>query len=208
MSSSSSDDLRLYYEEEARQRLRKPVQGRRVDLRTRFVEQLNAEGRLSVVDFGAGPGHEASAFHQVGIGYVGLDIAHGNGVLAAGDGATVVQGSVAAPPFRHDGFEAGWSMSTLMHLPTPSVPAAVEAIAAVLVEGAPLWVGQWGGDLGDVFEGDAVPGQRRLFSLRSAELNRSLLAEVGEVEHQETWSVGPEGWEYHVIQVRVHKQVA
>ena len=203
MSSSSRDDLRLYYEEEARQRLRKPVQGRRVELRTRFIEQLVGEGRSTVVDFGAGPGHEAAAFHDSGIDYVGVDLAHGNGVIAATKGATVVQGSLADPPFRRGAFEAGWSMSTLMHLPTASVSAAVEALAAALVRGAPLLVGQWGGDLGDVFGGDAVPGRRRLFSLRSLERNRSLLAEVGDVEHQEVWPVGPEGWEYHVIQVRV-----
>jgi hypothetical protein len=47
--------LRAYYEEEARLRMRKPVAGRRVGLRDDFVSLLNAEGRRSVVDFGAGP---------------------------------------------------------------------------------------------------------------------------------------------------------
>src|SRR3954451_6581333 len=42
-------NLRAYYEEEARLRLRKPVAGGRVDLRDEFMSLLNAERRRSVV---------------------------------------------------------------------------------------------------------------------------------------------------------------
>lgn len=117
---SVQQSLRAYYEEEARLRLRKPVTGRRVELRDEFLTLLRAEGRRSVVDFGAGPGRDGEALVIEGLDYVGLDLANANGVLAAERGITVVQGSVDAPPIRAESFDAGWSMSTLMHIPRTS----------------------------------------------------------------------------------------
>lgn len=111
---SVQQNLRAYYEEEARLRLRKPVTGRRVELRDEFLTPLRAERRRSVVDFGAGPGRDGEAFVTAGLDFVGLDLAHANGVLAAERGITVVQGPVDAPPCRAEFFDAGWSISTLM----------------------------------------------------------------------------------------------
>ena len=79
-------DLRSFYEEEARQGLRGPLKGERVELRTRCLDLLKKEARVSVVDLGSGPGRDASAFLEAGHTYVGIDLAHGNGVLAARDG--------------------------------------------------------------------------------------------------------------------------
>jgi len=198
----STADLRSYYEEEARRGLRSELVGQRLVERNDFIALLRAESRTSIIDFGAGPGHDIGGFAHAGIAGIGLDLAHGNGVLAAGNGLVVLQSSIAAPPLRPGSFAAGWCMSTLMHVPEADVPATLVAMAAVLAAGAPLVVGQWGGSLGDLTSHDGIEGEQRLFSLRSFERNCALLAQIGELERSEIWPTGPDGWEYHLCQVR------
>ena len=191
-------NLRAYYEEEARLRLRKPVAGSRVELRADFVALLNAESRQSVVDFGAGPGRDGEAFVAAGLDFVGLDLAHANTVLASERGVSVVQGSIDAPPFRQGTFDAGWSMSTLMHIPTADVPQTLTAMVASLRPGAPLCVGVWGGDQGDIIGEFGLDGHQRFFSLRPFDVNLTLFAACGEVERATTWALGPDEWQYEV----------
>ena len=197
-------DLRSYYEEEARLAARGPLRGRRLELRAQFVEQLVAEQRSSVIDFGAGPGRDAVGFHDAGISYVGLDLAHGNGVIAAQSDTIVMQASIDAPPLRQASFDAGWSMSTLMHVPDPDVPTALKALVAPLAPGAPMLFGLWGGTVGDHIDERGLDGQRRLFSLRSLDRNRELFKSIGHVEREELWDVGDRsGWEYQVFLMRI-----
>ena len=195
--------LRSYYEEEARQGLRGPLKGGRTKARSAFIDVLHAEARTSVVDFGSGPGRDAPGFLDERINYIGVDLAHGNGVLAAERGITVVHGSIDAPPFAPASFDAGWSMSTLMHLPTAEVPAALQAMVRTLRPGAPLWIGQWGGGMGEHIDDEHIEGEQRLFSLRTFEENQALLGVAATVEHGEIWPVDPAGWEYHMFHLRV-----
>jgi SAM-dependent methyltransferase len=195
-------NLRAYYEEEARLRVRKPVVGSRVELRDEFVSLLFTESRWSVVDFGAGPGRDGEAFIAAGLDFVGLDLAHANTVLASERGVSVVQGSIDAPPFREGTFDAGWSMSTLMHIPTDDVSQTLTAMIASLRPGAPLFVGVWGGDQGDIIGEFGLDGHQRFFSLRPFDENLQLLAECGGVENATVWDFGPDEWQYQVFKLR------
>lgn len=199
---SDTADLRSYYEEEARQRRRPVPTGRRAELHAEFVELLRTEGRRSIIDFGAGPGFDGPGFQRAGLHYVGLDLAHGNGVQARTAGIAVVQGSMAAPPFAAMSFDAGWSMSALMHLADPNVPATVSAMASVLRPGAPLVVGQWGGAPQTRVDTEKLPGHRRAFHSRPAERNRELLTAIGTVAELARWPTGGDG-EYQAFLVRI-----
>ncbi len=79
----------------------------------------------------------------------------------------------------------------------------MRSICRVLVPGAPLMIGQWGGTLGDIDSDHTVPGLPRLFSLRSADTNRELLGRHGSIERWEIRDAGPDGWEYHAAVLRV-----
>ncbi|MEZ5228534.1 MAG: class I SAM-dependent methyltransferase [Acidimicrobiales bacterium] len=204
MPSSPIDDLRSYYETEARLGRRTAPKGFRTEWRAAFVALLIAEHRRSVLDFGAGPGLDAGPFHDAGMHYVGLDLAHGNARIARAADAVVVQGSMSAPPFRPASFGAGWSMSTLMHVPESEVEDTVHAMVGVLEPEAPLLIGLWGGDRRDEIDVEQIAGERRLFSLRPFDRNRELVAVGGTVERVERLEVGPEGWEYHGFLLRAH----
>ena len=87
-------DLADYYEKEAQLRKRGRPREPRVRLQDEYIELLRAEGRSTVVDFGAGPGQDGDRFRAAGFGYLGLDLAHGNGLLAAERDLVTIQGSI------------------------------------------------------------------------------------------------------------------
>jgi SAM-dependent methyltransferase len=101
------------------------------------------EGRRSVLDVGAGPASDAERFIQAGIGYTGIDLAVANSVLASEAVVTVIAASLFDLPFPDAAFEAAWSMSTMMHVPTVEVDMAMRSICRVLAPGAPLMIEQW-----------------------------------------------------------------
>ena len=197
-------DLRSYYEREAELRSRRTLRGTRLGIRDDFLGLLADEGRSSVLDAGAGPGLDGRAFVAAGHRFVGVDLAGGNGRLAAEVGVTVIQGSITDLPIRPRSFDAGWSFSTLMHLPGPQAARAIVQLAAALRPGAPIMVGLWGREVEESIVDEAVlPGQRRPFRLRSFERNRELMTAGAEVERAERLEALSESWDYHVFRLRV-----
>ncbi len=192
--------MRDFYEVEAALETRGAAVGRRVATCAEFVDAVAAmrrPGAARVLDVGAGPGTDAATFVEAGLAYVGMDLAVGNARLAARSGVAVVPGSLFDLPFADRSFDALWTMSTLMHVPEAELPLALAEIRRVLRPGALIGVGQWGGPLGDIFGDTAISGHRRLFSLRAADVNRSLLESLGTCRRFDVWDVGPEQWEYH-----------
>ncbi|WP_040492689.1 class I SAM-dependent methyltransferase [Ilumatobacter nonamiensis] len=202
MTDPATRELRAYYEHEAVARSRGAAAGRRIDAVEAFAVLLAAEGRGSVLDVGAGPATDAGAFTDRSIRYIGVDLAVGNGIVARERGHDVVAGSMFDLPFRPDSFDAGWSMSTLMHVPASDVGRVMREILRPLVVGAPIGIGVWGGPGRDLWSEPDDSGARRLFSLRTASRNRALLEEYGSIEHWEAWDTGPDGWEYHFAILR------
>ncbi len=198
-----SRDLRSYYEAEATLRKRKPLSSMRVALIDEYILLLRDEGRRSVIDFGAGPGLDGARFVNAGHRYVGVDLAHGNAVLAGENNVTVVQAHLGALPFQPRRFDAGWSMSTLMHIREVDTADALHEMIAVLRPGAPMHVGLWGGPDGDVISEQGIDGQRRLFSLRSFRRNQELLGAFATIEWSTSWDFGPEEWPYHLFRLRI-----
>lgn len=203
MADAVGRELRAYYEHEAATGARGPATGRRVDAVTRFASQIAGEGRSSLLDVGAGPATDAAAFVDVGVRYVGIDLAVANASVARAKGYHVVSASLFEPPFRPESFDAGWSMSTLMHVPAERFGRAMRAMLRPLRAGAPCGIGMWGGPDRDLFTDPDGSGARRLFSLRSASRNRELLSSHGSLESWEVWDVGSDGWEYHFAVLRV-----
>lgn len=195
-------ELRSYYEAEASARIRRPLDGRRVEVRSDFIGRLRRDRRTTVVEVGAGPGRDGRAFVEAGLSFHGVDLAHENCHLASHDGVTVIQGVATDLPFRDGAFSAGWSMSTLMHLDDHDMVASLHELARVVERGAPCVVGIWGGDDRESVDETSIDGQRRRFHLRTAESNLDLVSVLGEVERHEVWRGFPDRWEYHLFEVR------
>lgn len=201
------EDLAAYYDQEAALRAAREVDPGRVARRGEFLALLRAEGRRTLLEVGAGPGRDAAAFLAAGIRVTGVDLSREHVRLARLAGVDAHHASVHAMPFPPRSFDAGWTMSTLVHVPDDQFDAALDAIADRLVDGAPLAVGLWGGvDHEGPNERDEIE-PRRFFSTRSHHRARAMLGRVGRVERFDTWArTEAARWQYQWAVVRISHQ--
>jgi SAM-dependent methyltransferase len=196
-------DLATYYDQEAPSRAGRAIDAERVRLRAEYAAMLLSEGRSRVLEIGTGPGQDAAAFLADGLGVAGVDLSaeHVRMCRAAGVDAQVA--SVLALPFADGSFDAGWTMSTLLHVSDADFDTAMLEIRRVLRAGAPLAVGVWGGE---DWEGANVKDTitpPRFFSSRSDERIQEMLGRHGTIERFTTWSRESSTWWYQWCVLRV-----
>ncbi|MGY1837943.1 MULTISPECIES: class I SAM-dependent methyltransferase [unclassified Modestobacter] len=182
--------LAAWYDRDAARRNARPIDPERVRRRQEFTALLLAEGRQRVLEVGTGPGRDAVALTEAGLSVSGVDLSAEHVALCRAAGIDAHVAPVRALPFADASLDAGWTMSTLLHVPDAELDQALGEIRRVLRPGAPLAVGVWCGD--DVegpftFHASDPP---RFFSLRSSGRLVELLSRHGEVERSETWRAG------------------
>ena len=201
--------LAHYYDQEGESRLREPLDARRVEARRRFTELLHSESRHDLLEVGSGPGRDAIAFAEAGIDVIAVDRSMGHARLASAQCMRAIQASVLHLPVRDGAFAAGWTMSTLVHVPDARLDDALGAITNALQPGAPLMIGLWGGFDYEGWMPARSDLPSRFFSLRSHERALEMLARHGNVEEFSTWSDDRSEWEYQLTMLRAgHRSVS
>ncbi|MBW8826678.1 MAG: class I SAM-dependent methyltransferase [Acidobacteria bacterium] len=181
--------LASYYDQEGEERLTRSVDPRRQAARDGFLASLSTGVPRAVLEIGAGPGRDTTAFLDAGHRYVAVDPSIEHARRCHRTGAPVVLASARQLPFPTASFDAVWTMSMLMHIPNSAIDLALAEVTRVLVPGGIAALGVWGGPDVENHSQDEVRNGRppRLFSRRSNERWRSMLADVGSVEAFETW---------------------
>ncbi len=177
-----------FYDQQADYRASRRLDPEREARRTAFVELLRSEGRETVLEIGTGPGRDAVPFLDDGVAVSGVDLSAENVRRCVEQGIDCHQASLFELPFEDGAFAAGWTMSTLLHVPDARIDEALTEVTRVLEPGAPIAIGTWGGrdHEGDqMFEGIDVP---RFFSDRSDERWRAILERYGTLERFDTWA--------------------
>lgn len=173
--------LIAFYDAQAPEREQRGLREGRTDLRSRFLQRLRDEERRTLIDLGAGPGHDAVAFSRAGIQVTAIDLSAQHVALCRAKRIEAWVGDFYTLDFPADSFQAGWAMSSLLHVPNRDLDAVVGEIIRVLCPGAPLAIGLWGGiDREGIWEDD-IAEPRRFFSLRSDDHLRALLRQHFEI---------------------------
>ncbi|WP_232660343.1 class I SAM-dependent methyltransferase [Pseudonocardia sp. TRM90224] len=197
-------DLAEYYDNEVHHRLSRALPPRRTAQRAAFADLLAREGRRSVLEIGCGPGRDGAAFVAGGLEYTGVDIAPASVAVCRAAGLTAEVASTLALPFVDGSFDAGWTMSTLLHVANDDLDAALAEIVRVLRPGAPLAVGLWGAEkpVEELWGGGCDFGPPRFFSIRTDEQLRLMLGRIGAIEEWITWPGDEEVMHYQWAVVR------
>ena len=191
MAAELERDLVAFYD---RQRsLQRPIPARRVELRSEFAQLLHAERRSTVLDIGAGTGHDSVALRDAGLSVTAIDLSPVRVAACRALGIEAHVASLLSLPLPDASVEAGWTMSTLLHIPNTDVDRALDEVCRVLRPGAPLAVGVWAGADS---EGPS-PKDGRFFSFRSEATLRAVLTRHGTIERFEQWHDVEAGQDYH-----------
>lgn len=199
-------EMSRYYDDEVGREARQ-LDHRRVAARSRFA----ALAESPVLEIGTGPGIDATALRDLGLQVLGVDLSKGHAGRAASRGVTVAVATARALPFATGSIASMWSMSTLMHVPAAAIEATVGEIRRVLVPGAPVAIGVWGGpdvEHYDTSGGDDPSRPKRLFSRVSEPRWRSLLERIGTIDHFEVWTsteADQDAFRYHLAFLTRHR---
>lgn len=194
-----SQQLRDYYDGEMAERALRPLGEEREARLADFVRLCEREGLASVVEVGCGAGRDGAVLAASGLAYTGLDLSDASVALCRELGLDAHQGSALDLPFADDEFDAGWTMSTLMHLPGDDLTAALAELKRVIRPGGILEIGVWGGEA----DREWTDAHGRYFQSRTDHRLQSMLAAVGEVAAFDTWSWFDDGGHYQWARVVV-----
>jgi len=188
-----------YYEREMAERAHRPLGDDRERRLAAFVDTARREELASVVEVGCGAGRDGVVLAAAGLAYTGLDLTPAAVELCRTLGLDAHVGPATALPFDTGSFDAGWSMSTLMHLPGDDIVSALAELRRVVRQGGLLEVGVWGSDTSHEWTDDGG----RYFRSRTDDELVDLLAAVGEVVAFDTWSRFADGGHYQWARVVV-----
>jgi SAM-dependent methyltransferase len=168
--------------------------------RRRFLDLLRERGAASLLEVGAGPGHDSLYFQQQGLRVLCTDLSPDmvGRCQAKGLDARVADFlSLGVPPAT---FDAVYALNCLLHVPTPDLPRVLEALEEVLVPGGLLYVGTWGGADEEGPMRDDQHRVPRFFAFRSDERMRQALAERFRVLAFTTFDVGGNHFQSFVLE--------
>jgi SAM-dependent methyltransferase len=190
--SEREQDLITYYSNEIQARTDRALPEPRVTRRTAYLQQLRDEDRHAVIELGCGPGRDGQAIADAGFAYTGVDLSPASVEACRSLGLDARVASVLELPFDDGRFDAGWTMSTLLHVADEDLDEALAEIVRVLRPGAPLAIGLWGSADGreEVWEDGQGYGAGRFFSIRTDDALRTALQRYGVVEEWLTWDDG------------------
>jgi SAM-dependent methyltransferase len=193
------DDLRAFYSRELRDRADRPLGEDRERRLQAFIETCAAEGRRHVVEVGCGAGRDGRVMAEAGLEYTGVDLSHTGVEICRKLGLAAHEASAAQLPLPSNSYDAGWSMSTLMHLPDPGMEHALAELGRVVKSDGILEVGVWGGTK----DGERVDSHGRYFRQRTDEELRARLSTIGEVVAFDTWQWFDDGGHYQWARLRI-----
>lgn len=134
-------------------------------------------GAASLLEVGAGTGHDSQYFQRQGLRVLCTDLSPAMVQLCRAKGLDARVADFLGLGVPPASFDAVYALNCLLHVPTPDLPRVLEAIGEVLVPGGLFYAGTWGGadEEGPVRDDHhRVP---RFFAFRSDQRMRQTLAE-------------------------------
>jgi SAM-dependent methyltransferase len=174
--------------------------------RDAFLDRLKQEGRSSLLEVGAGAGHDSRHFADNGLSVVATDLSPQMVAMCRSRGLEAHVMDVFHLDPALGLFDAAYAMNSLLHVPNSDLHDALVAIRRSLKPGALFYLGAYGGR--EPFEGVLstdwhVPP--RFFSFRT---DSQLLAEVEKLFRVEDFHVVEDDRHFQALTLRSLARVA
>jgi SAM-dependent methyltransferase len=197
-------ELRESYDRSAEQRDRKERAPWKIGERARFLSLLQAEGKRSLLEIGAGTGKDSEFFQDNGMDVTSTDLSPEHVRLCREKGLNASVRDFLNPGFPNSSFDAVYAMNCLLHVPRNEFPKILKVVCRLLKPSGLFYLGQWGGrDSEGVWPEDHhMP--KRFFSFFSDEQLRQAAAGYFEVMQFKKISFGSED-DLHIQSMVVRK---
>lgn len=149
----------------------------KADERRRFLDLLRERGAASLLEVGAGPGHDSLYFQEQGLRVLCTDLSPAMVERCKAKGLDARVADFLSLGVAPASFDAAYALNCLLHVPTPDLPRVLKAISETLVPGGLLYAGTWGGKNEEGLVEDPRYPVPRFFAFRSDRVMRQLLTE-------------------------------
>ena len=179
MKESFKNSIKRYYDAEAK--LRNSKTGRKewkIRIREKFYNLLRQYNKKTLLDLGAGAGHDSLFFKNNDLLVTAIDISPEMVKCCLEKGIEAYEMDFYNLRFLNKRFDCIYAMNSLFHIPKADLTNILEEIDSVLNEEGLFYIGVWGGeDIEQEIMGDEICNEPRFYAFHSEEYLKSLLEE-------------------------------
>ena len=155
------DALREAYHNHAEQREASETQDWKTRERGAFLDLLKHEHKASLLEIGAGVGHDSLFFQDQSLAVTAIDLTPAMVALCRQKGLKAYVMDMTDLCLPDESFDAVYALNSLLHLPKAEFPLALSEIWRVLRPGGLAFIGVYGGyDFEGIWDSDPYVPQR------------------------------------------------
>lgn len=173
--------LRESYNKHAQERDANAIPPWKADMRARYLALLQAQACQTLLEIGAGPGHDSIFFKEQGLDVTCIDLSPAMVALCRQKGLNALEMDMVNLSFPAAAFDAVFAMNSLLHLPKAEFLPVLRQIERVLKPGGLAFIGVHGGyEFEGIWALDHYRPQR-FFSFFTDEAIQAAAAQVFEI---------------------------
>jgi SAM-dependent methyltransferase len=157
-------NLRKFYDREATLRNEREKQAWKIRERSAFARLLQGENKRTLLELGAGTGHDSRFFMEQGFTVTAVDLSAEMVRLCREKGIDAHVLDFYDLASLGKTFDACWSMNSLLHVPKTDITRVLKGIKNALNNGALFYFGVYGGEDDELEWANDVSEVPRFFS--------------------------------------------
>jgi SAM-dependent methyltransferase len=137
--------LKHSYNRAVEERDKKQITAWKSELRGKFLQRLQKEGKTRILEIGAGVGHDSLYFQEQGMNVTSTDLSLENVHRCIEKGLNAYEMDFKNLDFPPSSFEAIYAMNCLLHVPRADFSEILASIHSLLIPSGLFFLGQYGG---------------------------------------------------------------
>ena len=171
------------YDKYAHTRDDKPIDWWKAEEGAYFLAQLQAEGKETLLEIGAGTGRESLFFKENGLQPFAIDLSPVMIEICQQKGLEAAVMSFDNLSFLDASFDAVWSLNCLLHAPKAVFPSILEGIHRVLKPNGLFYLAMYGGyDFEGIWNNDDY-SPKRFYNFYTNQAIQEIVSQVFELEY-------------------------
>ena len=172
---SLKEQLITAYDRQAAERDTSVRQSWKIEEHDEFLQALRKRNLQSLLEIGAGPGHDAKFFQDSGLEVKCIDLSPNMVALCKDKGLDAQMMDFSRLTFPNQTFDAIWALNCLLHVPKAELPSVLAEVRRVLRPRGLFYMGIYGRHNSEgIWEDDSYEPKRFFSFFNEATLKTTL----------------------------------